>query len=160
MVAEITKTITEKTAVQLKEYPMQDFSLGFVPEATLKQAVVKIKRIKYRVMFITGRAGATVLKIVLMLWIIERKSFLAIQIIKNARTMFIPEIEGVVEMLLTKSCTSKRIPYFEVKPEIQSTIEGETLRSPMQLVRIIIKIGTKEKINPNVHEEAAIPKLF
>ena len=99
--------------------------------------------------FITGRAGATVLKIVLMLWIIERKSFLAIQIIKNARTMFIPEIEGVVEMLLTKSCTSKRIPYFEVKPEIQSTIEGETLRSPMQLVRIIIKIGTKEKINPN-----------
>jgi len=110
--------------------------------------------------FITGRAGATVLKIVLMLWIIERKSFLAIQIIKNARTMFIPEIEGVVEMLLTKSCTSKRIPYFEVKPEIQSTIEGETLRSPMQLVRIIIKIGTKEKINPNVHEEAAIPKLF
>ncbi len=51
MVAEITKTITEKTAVQLKEYPMQDFSLGFVPEATLKQAVVKIKRIKYRVMF-------------------------------------------------------------------------------------------------------------
>lgn len=74
--------------------------------------------------------------------------------------MLTPEIEGIVEMLATKSCTLKRIPYFEVKSEIQSTIEGETLRSPMQLVRIIIKIGTKEKINPNVHEDAAIPKLF
>jgi len=44
--------------------------------------------------FKTSLAGATVLKMLLIAWIMDAKSFLAIQIMKNVSTMFTPETEN------------------------------------------------------------------
>lgn len=110
--------------------------------------------------FIMGLGGASVLKIKEKPCSIERKSFLAIHIIKKIRTMFTIEREMPGKTPFANSLKSNSGYRFSTISAITSRISGEACKISKKVVKIISKIGINEKINPKVQADAAASSLF